>query len=76
MIELQSVGYAGGFIQGGGHGPLSSLYGLAADDALEFEVITTTGKVLTASPSQNVDLFWALRGGVRISSLCSAWWSS
>ncbi|EJD50432.1 FAD binding domain protein [Auricularia subglabra TFB-10046 SS5] len=58
-----SVGYSGGYIQGGGHGPLSSTYGLAADDALEFEVITTTGHIVTASPYQHPELFWALRGG-------------
>ncbi|KAI1877748.1 hypothetical protein JX265_003756 [Neoarthrinium moseri] len=58
-----TVGIAGGFIQGGGHGPLVSKYGLAADQALEFEVITADGKILTASSSKNSDLFWALRGG-------------
>lgn len=62
-----SVGYTGGFIQGGGHGPLSSIYGMAADDVLSFEVVTTNGDFVTASATQNPDLFWALRGGVRSS---------
>lgn len=58
-----TVGMAGGYIQGGGHSPLSSKYGLAADQALEWEVITANGDHLTASPSQNADLYWALSGG-------------
>lgn len=58
-----SVGLAGGFIQGGGHGPLSSKYGLAADNALEFEVVDGNGNLIVASAHENSDLFWALRGG-------------
>jgi len=36
---------------------------MAADQILEFEVITTNGKFVRASPSENSDLFWALSGG-------------
>lgn len=61
--ECPSVGFAGGYIQGGGHSPLSSIYGLASDNALSFEVITSDGKFITASREQNSDLFWALSGG-------------
>ncbi|PYI08007.1 FAD-binding domain-containing protein [Aspergillus sclerotiicarbonarius CBS 121057] len=57
------VGIAGGYTQGGGHGPLASRYGLAADQVLEWEVITADGQLRTASPSQNEDLYWALSGG-------------
>lgn len=53
----------GGYIQGGGHSPLSSLYGMAADNVLGFEVVTSTGEFLTANSTSNPDLFWALRGG-------------
>ncbi|KAG7089744.1 hypothetical protein E1B28_011398 [Marasmius oreades] len=53
----------GGYIQGAGHSALTNLYGLAADQALEFEVITTQGQYLIASATQNKDLFWALSGG-------------
>ncbi|EHL02075.1 putative 6-hydroxy-D-nicotine oxidase [Glarea lozoyensis 74030] len=53
----------GGFIQGGGHGPLSSTYGLAADQLLQARVITTNGTILVANSAQNQDLLWALRGG-------------
>ena len=58
-----TVGLAGGYTQGGGHGPLASKFGLAADQVLEWEVVTGTGELLRASPSQNADLYWALSGG-------------
>lgn len=57
-----SVGL-GGYIQGGGHGPLSRTYGLASNQVLQVTVATATGKVLVANAVQNQDLFWALRGG-------------
>jgi FAD/FMN-containing dehydrogenase len=57
------VGIAGGYTQGGGHGSLASRYGLAADQVLEWEVVTAGGDQLTASPTQNADLYWALSGG-------------
>ncbi|OTA54456.1 FAD-binding domain-containing protein [Hypoxylon sp. EC38] len=53
----------GGFIQGGGHGPLSSTYGLSADQILQATVVTTTGEVLVANDLENKDIFWAIRGG-------------
>lgn len=61
--ECPTVGLAGGYTQGGGHSALASKYGLAADQALEWEVITGTGDFVTASPSENPDLYWALSGG-------------
>ncbi|KAG4412954.1 hypothetical protein IFR04_013904 [Cadophora malorum] len=61
--ECATVGFAGGYIQGGGHGPLTSLYGMAADQALEFEAVTAKGEFVTANADVNPDLFWALRGG-------------
>jgi FAD binding domain/Berberine and berberine like len=58
-----TVGLVGGYTQGGGHGPLASTFGLAADQVLEWEVVTATGRLLTATPDQNQDLYWALCGG-------------
>ncbi|KXX80981.1 6-hydroxy-D-nicotine oxidase [Madurella mycetomatis] len=58
-----TVGAAGGWVQSGGHGPLSATYGLGADTTLEFEVVTADGRQLTASRTENADLFWALSGG-------------
>lgn len=58
-----TVSLAGGYTQGGGHGPLASRYGLAVDQVLEWEVVTANGQLLTASPTQNPNLYWALSGG-------------
>ncbi|EAU82888.1 FAD binding domain-containing protein [Coprinopsis cinerea okayama7 len=61
--ECPTVGFAGGFIQGGGHGPLSSIYGMAVDNVLSFEVVTADGRFVTANSRHNSELFWALKGG-------------
>ncbi|KAI0886933.1 FAD-binding domain-containing protein [Annulohypoxylon maeteangense] len=61
--ECPTVGIAGGYTQGGGHSALSSNFGLAADNTLSFEVVTPTGELLTASRTENQDLYWALSGG-------------
>ncbi|KAJ3488678.1 hypothetical protein NLJ89_g11589 [Agrocybe chaxingu] len=61
--ECPTVGLAGGYIQGGGHGPMSSFYGMGADNALSFEVVTASGEFVTANEVENPDLFWALKGG-------------
>lgn len=61
--ECATVGLAGGFTQGGGHSILSTEFGLAADQTLSFEVVTASGEVLTASATENSDLYWALSGG-------------
>jgi hypothetical protein len=61
--DCQSVGIAGGYTQGGGHGPLASRYGLGADQALEWEVITAAGEYVKATPTEAPDLYWALSGG-------------
>lgn len=59
----QTVGWAGGYIQGGGHGPLSGIYGMGADNVLSFDAVTAEGKYVTANAKENPDLFWALKGG-------------
>lgn len=61
--DCRSVGLAGGWTQGGGHGHLGSLYGLGADNTLEFEVVTVAGEHLIVSRTQHADFFWALSGG-------------
>ncbi|CAF3941543.1 unnamed protein product [Rotaria sordida] len=58
-----TVGAIGGFLQSGGHGPLTRWKGMAADQVLEFDVITADGQRQIVNACQNEDLFWALRGG-------------
>lgn len=52
-----------GFHLGGGHSPLSSFYGLAADQVLSLQVVLANGTIVTANDCSNSDLFYALRGG-------------
>jgi hypothetical protein len=52
-----------GYLLGGGIGPVARTYGFAADHVRSFQVVTGTGDTVTASPEENPELFWALRGG-------------
>ncbi|KAF7333174.1 hypothetical protein MVEN_02383200 [Mycena venus] len=54
---------AGGYLQGAGHSSLAPLFGLAADNVLEFQVVVASGELLTVNSISNPDLFFALRGG-------------
>jgi hypothetical protein len=58
-----TVGAFGGFMAGGGHSTLTSYYGLASDQVLSLNVVTAGGDFVTAEPTVNSDLFFALRGG-------------
>jgi FAD/FMN-containing dehydrogenase len=58
-----TTGIAGGFLMGGGHSQLTGTHGLAADNVLEWEVITANGTHTTVAPDRNPDLYWALSGG-------------
>ncbi|GJJ15496.1 hypothetical protein Clacol_009774 [Clathrus columnatus] len=58
-----TVAPAGGYVQGAGHSALSPIYGLAADNVLEFHIVTPNGDLVTANTESHSDLFWALRGG-------------
>ncbi|KAI1524242.1 GlcD FAD FMN-containing dehydrogenase [Pyrenophora tritici-repentis] len=61
--ECPTVGIAGGYTQGGGHSAVSTSFGLAADNVLDWQVVTASGSLVNASPTENSDLFWALNGG-------------
>ena len=54
---------AGGFLQGGGIGLFTRSIGIACDTVTSAQVVLADGRVVTASPQQHSDLYWALRGG-------------
>lgn len=66
-----------GYTLGGGHSPMSRMFGLAVDNLLELQMVTANGHIVVAndhmtqtsfvngsvSTTDNTDIFWASRGG-------------
>ena len=53
----------GGFLLGGGLGPISRTFGFSSDHVRSFDIVCADGVLRTVSAQQDPDLFWALRGG-------------
>lgn len=53
----------GGFIQGGGFGFTSRMFGMMLDRIVSGRVMLWDGRIVEASRDRNPDLFWAIRGG-------------
>jgi FAD/FMN-containing dehydrogenase len=60
--SVSDTGIAG-LTLGGGIGWLAGKYGLSCDNLLAVDMVTASGTFLTASASENADLFWGVRGG-------------
>ena len=52
----------GGFLLGGGMGWNMPGWGMGVASVLAAEVVLADGRVVMASPSENPDLYWAIRG--------------
>ena len=52
-----------GLTLGGGMGWLTRQAGLSIDNMISAEVVIADGTILRAAEDENIDLFWAIRGG-------------
>lgn len=57
-VDVGAVGYT----LGGGLGLLGRKYGYAADRVRSLDIVTPDGRLRTASPTRNAELFWGVRG--------------
>lgn len=58
--RVSSVGSS--LLLGGGLSYLSSTLGWAANNVVQYEIVTAQGDILNVNKNQYADLFWALKG--------------
>ncbi|KDQ16761.1 hypothetical protein BOTBODRAFT_172866 [Botryobasidium botryosum FD-172 SS1] len=63
----------GGHAAFGGFGPFSRVGGLLLDRILSADVVLANGTLVTASTTQNSDLFWAVRGAGASFGIVTSW---
>lgn len=52
-----------GYMQGGGYGFTSRLFGMNCDNVAAVTLVLADGRVVRARPGHHEDLYWAVRGG-------------
>jgi len=62
-LGINSTTGVAGLTLGGGFGWVSRKLGLTVDNLLSADVVLAEGALVHASPNENEDLFWAIRGG-------------
>jgi len=60
--RISTTGVAGVTL-GGGYGWLMRKHGLAIDNLISCDIVTADKRFISASATENADLFWGLRGG-------------
>lgn len=63
VVGARLAGVGTGLVLGGGLSFLYPQYGMACDSFRELEVVLPNGNIVKVSPTQNPDLFFAMRGG-------------
>ncbi|MGK5111314.1 FAD-binding oxidoreductase [Geodermatophilus sp. CPCC 205506] len=61
-----------GYTTGGGVGPMARTFGINADRVRAFEVVTGDGEFRRVTPTEQPDLFFALRGGKGAAGIVTA----
>jgi len=53
----------GGYMQGGGYGFTSRIFGMNCDQVVAFDIMCADGEIRRCDADNEPDLFWAVRGG-------------